>query len=954
MIIYKHIYENKLLIISYLTAFILIINTGLLKAQILDGGQNPPGIKWRQINTENFQILYPSPLEKEAQRMANTFDYMINKISRSLNKKPRSITIILQNQTVESNGFVQLAPRRSEFYATPGQEFDYQDWLNSLAIHELRHVVQFDKLTGGMKAPLFESLAFAIFGISLPAWFFEGDAVLTETILSKAGRGRQPSWEMPLRANLLNGRDFSYSKNYLGSYKDRTPGYYPLGYFMVGKIRRDHGPLILDTLMHDIARNPGRFFNLSYTSKKYTGLTTKQWHDATLAELKKLWTKQREQTPATLYPGINIRRDTIPEDYLLPKRINNQEIIALKRSKINTAALVKVDNEGKEKILLRIGVQQEAHLDYAAGKIIWDELREDLRYGKRNFNVICTYNLQTKKYQQITHRSRLFSPTLSPNGQKIAAIEVNFSNQMTLVELDAKTGAEIARYANLDSGILQTPQYHASGKRIVYLSVTQLGKAIEEVNLETKEVRIKLPYQPQLIARPTYAGDDILFKAHYNGIDNIYRLNIQGNITQLTEAAFGAFYPSFDEASQQLIFSNYQLNGYDIAELHKKDFAETPQAELKNHFIDYAKPLIAKEGDPIDFNKIPHRDFSSRPYGTFRHLFNFHSVVPNLGTNLFTDDWKIGLKAVSNNLLNTFDFYGGYAYDSGLRGSEYQIGFTYKALYPILNVNYIDKPRRAFVAYNNIAQEVNWREQETEFNVNVPFRYNKLSLHANLGLEFSTSYTSRYSIQSQPDQVPIIEYIAFPMRYGFYYSQNSRRSTRDLAPRWGHNYRIDYRHFPFDSQIEGDLLSIKSIFYTPGLFRNHSFSASLNWQQNTGSAFDKFAIDIPTVSGFNRLTNTDPLKNTILLDYRFPFAYPDWELGPFAYIKRFSAGFFADFENITANKNNLPRTYGVELSTDVNLLRFYLPNFRAGGKMIFSTEKPSQSPIFEFGLTYSY
>jgi hypothetical protein len=66
------------------------------------------------------------------------------------------------------------------------------------------------------------------------------------------------------------------------------------------------------------------------------------------------------------------------------------------------------------------------------------------------------------------------------------------------------------------------------------------------------------------------------------------------------------------------------------------------------------------------------------------------------------------------------------------------------------------------------------------------------------------------------------------------------------------------------------------------------------------------------------------------------------------------AGLFADFENISSGKINLPRTYGLELSADLNLLRFYLPNFQAGGKMIFTTQKTNRKPIFEIGLTYSY
>src|SRR5688572_27771158 len=127
----------KILFIRVVGCFIFGISLHGANAQVFDKEQNPPTIKWMQILTPGFQILYPSELKNEAVRMANTVEHLSAAVSKSLGKQPRKITIILQNQGVISNGFVQLAPRRSEFFTTPPQDFDVQDWLNSLAVHEL-------------------------------------------------------------------------------------------------------------------------------------------------------------------------------------------------------------------------------------------------------------------------------------------------------------------------------------------------------------------------------------------------------------------------------------------------------------------------------------------------------------------------------------------------------------------------------------------------------------------------------------------------------------------------------------------------------------------------------------------------------------------------------------------------------------------------------------------------
>src|SRR3546814_19057928 len=102
-------------------------------AQIFDFEQNPPSVKWQQINTPEFRLIYPTSLLKEAQSIANLLDTSVNSISRSLRTKPRKIPIILQNHSVESNGFVHLATWRSEFLTTPPHQSDPFNWLRSEA-----------------------------------------------------------------------------------------------------------------------------------------------------------------------------------------------------------------------------------------------------------------------------------------------------------------------------------------------------------------------------------------------------------------------------------------------------------------------------------------------------------------------------------------------------------------------------------------------------------------------------------------------------------------------------------------------------------------------------------------------------------------------------------------------------------------------------------------------------
>jgi hypothetical protein len=931
--------------------FICDVTSHTAIAQIFDSEQNPPSLKWRQINTQNFQILYPSELESEAKRMANTVEHLIGAVSKTLGKQPRKITIILQNQGVVSNGFVQLAPRRSEFFTTPPQNFDMQDWLNSLAVHELRHVVQFDKLTGSLKGPFFEELALAIFGVTLPPWFFEGDAVGIETALSKAGRGRLPDWEMIFRSNTLSGKRYSYSKNFFGSLKDFTPGYYQLGFFMTSKLKRDYGAGIIDSLMTRIARNPFRPYNLSQSMKKYTGMTSRMLHDSTVMELHELWRTQAVSAGRKEYRLINERNDRVPGDYLLPVRISVKEIIVLKRSFSQTPAIIRIDSAGIESEIIKIGYQTESNFNYAAGKLVWDELRFDKRYQKRSYNVINIYNLETGGYKQLTHKSRLFSPALSPDGKTIAAVSIDLSNRIQLVEIDPVTGDNVRAFVNPGNYTLQTPSYSSDGTTLVCVAVNKEGAALIEFNRASGLQRLILPFQRQQLSRPVYAGENILFRAHYNGINNIYSVRPGNGIVQLTTTHFGASNPSYDRANQSVLFNIYQPKGNDVATVHLDSPAD-PVSRIENTFIDYGAPVARQESNSAILDSIPAREFTSKPYNELSNLFYFHSLSPIVEDNEFNSDLNIGFRLKSNNQLNTLDFYAGYQFNYSLKKSEYLAGFTYKRYYPIFDVRYINRARLSYASQTQgnttTIIPVSWRENFSELEVSLPFVANRLNKTYVMGITALTSYTSRYEIVNRP--LRFAGKIPFPLQYQLYFNHNTQRSRRDLAPRWGQNFSLSYQSLPFTRVLSGDLFRLQTSFFTPGLLTNHSFQASFNYQE-AGGVY-QFNIDIPRVSGHINL-RPKPVRNTLLLDYRLPLFYPDAEIGTFAYIKRLRGGVFADFQNIGKGNPFTPRTFGLELNADLNLLRFYLPDFVASGKLVFVNDQPRRGPVVELGFNYS-
>jgi len=939
------------LLISEICTLILSICCHTVFAQLINTDQAPPSVKWNQINEDAFNLIYPTELYEEAQRTANILKNKVQYLSSELGIKPRKINIILQNRNVEGNGYVQLAPRKSEFYTTSPQKSDPSDWVQNLAIHEYRHVVQIDKLTGNIHFP-FEELGFAFFGIALPPWFYEGDAVLTETLYGSGGRGQIPSWEINLRANILEGKKYGYQKNYLGSFKDITPGYYQLGYFLATKLRRDYGENITDSLLSRIANNPTRLYNFSQSLKKLTGFTSKEWHTQTLSELSDLWQRQQTRLQPKIYPTISPVKGDFPVAFNHPQLDDQGHLLAIEQTPEKVNAIVEIKSDGAIKELIKTGRQSTPYFSHAAGKLTWNEVQVDGRFKLRSYSVIHVYNIATESLIQLTKKSRFFSPDLNADATKIAVAEIDLGNKNSLVILDAETGEETLRIPSPQNRMLSSVSFEENNK-VLAVTRTSSGTGIIEFSLADKSSRMLIDTQVQEIESPNYAGNKIIFKAHYNGIDNIYSLNpLSSEITQLTNAKYGAYDPYFDPKTNQIYFTNYDGRNYTISHIAIENISNIPLSKINNTFISYFKPLQEKKDNELTNDNIPQEIFPQKPYKEANNLFNFHSLSINDGNYDNLENYKPGLFLLSNNLMNTIAAKIGATYDPDQHGLNYHAEIQYNRYFPKITIAYNNRSQLSNIRNPEDSKlyAVRWRENYTQFQVELPFSYNRLNQNYSIKLQIASSYINRYQFDNALFDKILIKHVEFPMHYQLSLGRNTRYSTLDLAPKWGQNISIGYSDFPF-SDLNGSRYYLQSALYFPGILPNHSSQLRFNYQHGEGIFANSNVIQM--VSGYDQLQLTQP-TNTFFINYKFPFAYPDFEIGSLAYIKRLKAILFADYEDIGINGSFQPRTFGAEVRADMNLFRFFLPNFDLGVKAIYINENNPKRFIFQYSLRYSY
>lgn len=939
----------KIIVIRILYIFIITITSHEAFSQIIDNGQSHFATRWRQINTPHYQLIFPDSFSKPASSLSKKIDEFIKKTSQDLDIKPKKISIVIDNNHLQQNGFVQLAPRKSEVYPVPSGASTNEEWLPNLLIHEMRHVAQFDKMTGKFTKPFFEQLGFALFGLHLPSWFFEGDAVEMETLLTQGGRGKLASWKMPIFTHIKEEEEFSLNKYLMGSYKDLVPSFYTMGYLMNHTLTQEKGLDIKEKIMSDMKKHWLRPYNFDKSLRKYYGGNTDSLYKNTLKNIR-LNQKDSLQKTAENIKAKHIITPHIkyPTQYLLAQTNNGKTLYTLVSGPEKRDQIIAIDEKGKAKKVVEPGLQLTPYYHLRKNEITWDEYQKHPRYSKNTYSNIHILDLETGKQKSITHKTRYYSPYFHPEKDQLLVVHVDKENNSSLLSLDSKTGKIHEKIFEKEGLHIQQPAFNENGNKIVFIGISDKGTSLFEIDVLSKSLKQLLPWDNQQYERPQYMGDIIIFKAHFNEIDQLYALKKQG-IVQLTHVENGAFYPTVYK--KKVLFSDYHSQGHKVAIIDIDSFLKTDTVDsiVSTPHLSKIKSPRALQVEEIDSSMA---DPKIEKYSSLTPIFNFHSL--SLSGNNFEsfDNFKPGIFWYANDLLNHSQIRLGYEYDLDIRKSVYSAEWLYQKFPPIFSLKYKNRGQISAAKLKNKPDStlrLDWREHIYSLDIMLPFSQYRRNHTVSYGLNMGTSYLKRYGL-SPKNIRNFRNEIAFPLHYQIYFHRNQMRSKMDLAPRWGQGISVTYRHLPFEDKST-QKLSLRTNFYFPGIRRNHSFH--IRYAMQFGGGLYSFTNDIPLVTGYEFI-RPEKLNNTLLTSYAFPIAYPDWSLGRLAYIKRFHASIFSDFQNVEVSKMQ-PASYGMALYADANFFRFPAPNFTLGVKVAkIHSHGADKNYAFYYTFAYTY
>lgn len=444
-------------------SLLLFLSSQSLWSQYYSVGTDPGSVKWDQIITPHFRVIFPVNFKKQAQYTINGLEYFYPHSGRTLNIHAPKTPLILHNQTTIPSSVTPYAPRRIEFFTTPPQDIYPQDWIDQLIIHEFRHENQYTAVNQGFTRIisffLGQQAVPAVVAFFVPLWFMEGDATLAETAFSHTGRGRVPSFEMHLRAQFLQKGIYSYDKGLNGSFRDFVPDKYEIGYQLVGLTRELYGEYIWGNVLKKVGHDPFSLTPFSSSLKKQTGLGKRDLYRSLTTQMQKTWSETDKRITENEFHLISIQQGKTYTNYNLPVGFGKNRVIAEKSSIDDLTKIVLLGKDGKEKRLFTAGAgYMSESLSVSDSIIYWSEMTRDPRWSLKDDRVIKTYNINTGKISQITKCTRYFAPSVTRDGKLIAAVDVSTENKYSLVILNANDGSLIRKILNTRKPLLYSPK----------------------------------------------------------------------------------------------------------------------------------------------------------------------------------------------------------------------------------------------------------------------------------------------------------------------------------------------------------------------------------------------------------------------------------------------------------------------------------------------------------------
>jgi hypothetical protein len=871
--------------LKYCFIILFIICADVSKAQVFGG--NPSSLKFYQINTDTVRIIFPKALEKEAKEVAWTVHQLNKSNPAPLGNKLKKFDLVLQNQTLQSNAYVRIAPYRSEYYMMPPLHNVIDGsipWHLSLAVHEHRHMEQLANFNRSVPKLLHlflgqEGTALG-FGAAVPDWFFEGDAVWQETIVTQQGRGRLPNFFNAYRSLWQGNKKYSYMKLRNGSFRHFIPNHYDLGYLLVGYGREKYGNDFWKSVTEQAIDYKGLVYPFQHAIKKQSGLKYKKFVNNAFEFFKDQMNTSSEKVLNNMQQVSSTEPNNV-SNYQYPFELEGGSMLALKSSYRQIPVWVKIESDGTEKKMRVKDIADDQYYSFKNGKVIYTAYQPHERWGWKEYSILKLWDIESNETVKISSRSRLFMPDINEDGSEVVAMQytTDLKSSLVLIKTNGDTGFIHLPNTN---GYLYTYPKFADRETIIAAVRNEKGEmSLLETNCINHKQTILLPFSNTPLSYVQVYGDSVLFTASQKNGDALYLLKRStGELFKLKQLPNGSYQPCINTKKGELYVTTFTHNGNQLLKQSLQSITMEKVASLESlpHLYLSSKAFSSSRDLVKHVQQLP---VKMKPYKKAFQLLNIHSWRPLIA------EPDYGLTLFSENVLNTFVSEYRYQYNRNEGFHQAAATMVYGGFYPQLRAGVEQTWNRKEVDENN--RSVTWNQLNVNSGITLPLNFTSgktfkfLNLSSSINFE-QLNYTGAATTFKQNEQ-----FNYFNTSVSF--THQSQRAYQQIFPKWVQTFRLQYRR-TINGEF-GNQFFANAGFYLPGLFRNQHLVLFGSVQSRDTMGGGKFTNSFPFARGYEAVNF--PRVFRLSANYHFPVAYPDFGVGNLFYILRIRANAFYDY-----------------------------------------------------------
>jgi len=600
------------------------------------------------------------------------------------------------------------------------------------------------------------------------------------------------------------------------------------------------------------------------------------------------------------------------------------------------------DASGERKLRTR-DISIDEQFSYRNGKIVYAAYESDSRWGWKDFSVIRVLDVQTGQQHKLTSKTKYFTPDISEDGSKVAAVQVDVNGRSELHVMDATNGQLKRAFHSSEIGLFTDLKFIYEKTLVNAVRLNDGKMALATAEIATGNTMRLTPLSFNVVGNPCVNNGLIYFTASYHGNDDVFALRMGDNkIFKISNGPLGNYY--VNAGNGKITWSTFTAEGYLLTQISEKDIAwnEISMAVTEKLSEKFPVSIAAGYGDVL-LSKVPQRNFPVSKYKKGTKLLNFHSWRPYYEDPVFT------FSLYGENVLNTLQTELYYLYNQNDKTSAVGFSGVYGAWFPYLSFGTELTFDREIVTGNKLRK---WNQLDSRVGLNIPLNFT--SGQSFKDFNFGSSYVLRNEF-NRGFFLDSMGNTSFSyLQHFISWSQQVQRAVQHIYPRFGYSLSATYRHVI--TKYEGTQFITNASLYLPGLLSTHNLLLTGSLQERDTLGQISFGNRFSYSRGYEGRYFSRMWR--LSANYHLPLLYPDWGFGNILYLHRVRANIFYDFTKVYSRDKKTTRdqrSVGGEMFIDTKWWNQYPLTFGFRVSQLLDRDQFNgfKGTIFEFILPVS-